>query len=81
MKNNILFNYFKLIFGVFIIWAYFWVVHPLLIKHLPSFAHYLETAQKYNIDPSAIYYTDVPITLEAEMNNRDAVRFSDPTKK
>ena len=81
MKYTIAFNYLKLASGVFVIWAYFWMVHPVIIQYMPNFANYLDLVQKNNMDPTALYYNDVPITKEAEMNNRDAVRFTAPKAK
>ena len=80
MKKTIILNYLKLALGVLVIWTYFWMAHPVFIQYMPNFANYLNVVHKYNMDPTALYYNDVPMTKEAELNNRDAVRFASSKK-
>ena len=57
------------------IWLFLWVLTPIIVAHWPAMARYGEVAQEYNITPGALYYTDVPVSADAERNNRDTVRF------
>ncbi len=64
------------LFGtLFIFWAIIWKFTPILVDNIPALAHYGRVAEENNIMPSALYYNDVPVTMEAERNNRDTVRF------
>lgn len=58
-----------------IIWAVLWGLTPVLVAHMPALAKYGEVALEHNIQPGALYYTDVPVSAAAERNNRDTVRF------
>lgn len=60
---------------LFITWLFLWVLTPIIVAHCPPLARYGEVAQEYNITPGALYYTDVPVSADAERNNRDTVRF------
>lgn len=57
------------------IWLFLWVLTPIIVAHCPALARYGEVAQEHNISPGALYYTDVPVSADAERNNRDTVRF------
>ncbi|MDL2314120.1 hypothetical protein LJC36_03970 [Desulfovibrio sp. OttesenSCG-928-C14] len=61
--------------GLLALYLIIFVLAPLPIKYFPPMRHYSEQADKYNIHPGALYYSDVPITPEAERNNRDAVHY------
>lgn len=58
-----------------LIWAVLWGLTPLLVARIPALAHYGDVALEHNIQPGALYYTDVPVSGAAEQNNRDTVRF------
>lgn len=60
---------------LFGIWLFLWVLTPIIVSHIPALAYYGEVALENNIQPGALYYTDVPVTADAEQNNRDTVRF------
>jgi hypothetical protein len=55
-----------------------YVVAPFLVENIPAFQKYAQTVERTGIIPGALYYTDVPQSSDAEMNNRDAVRFLAP---
>ncbi|MBP3730091.1 MAG: hypothetical protein J6I40_01300 [Mailhella sp.] len=54
-----------LVLGVFLPWVY---------NAVPILRHSCEQQEKYDISAGAIYYTDVPISLESEMASRRAVQ-------
>ena len=58
-----------------VIWAVLWGLTPVLVAHIPALAKYGDVALEHNIQPGALYYTDVPVSADAEQNNRDTVRF------
>ena len=57
------------------IWLFLWVLTPIIVARIPALAHYGDVALENDIQPGALYYTDVPVTPDAERNNRDTVRF------
>jgi hypothetical protein len=57
-----------------------YVIAPFLVENIPAFNKYAQTVERTGIIPGALYYTDVPQSTDAEMNNRDAVRFLAPGK-
>lgn len=48
---------------------------PFLIEHVPGLKTYANAVDETGITPGALYYTDVPQTVDGEMNNRDAIRY------
>ncbi len=75
MQQNKLIGFLKLISAGFIIWFIIWKVTPILVENIPALAHYGKVAEENDIMPSALYYNDVPVTMDAERNNRDTIRF------
>ncbi len=65
----------KLGFILFCFWFIIWQVTPVLVANIPALAHYGKVAEENDIRPGALYYNDVPVSMEAEQNNRDTVRF------
>lgn len=61
--------------GLSLIWFFLWVLTPAIVARCPNLARYGAVALEYDIQPGALYYTDVPVSAEAERNNRDALRF------
>lgn len=47
------------------------------IQKIPAFKAYSEAADKYDLHPGALYYSDVPVTLDAERHLRAAVKSVD----
>lgn len=60
---------------VFAAWVFFWVLTPLIVAHCPPLARYGKLCDDNDITPGALYYSDVPVTVDAEQNNRDTVRY------
>ncbi len=58
------------------IWFMIWQVTPVLVRNIPALAHYGQVAKDNDIMPGVLYYNDVPITVDAEIHTRNAVRFS-----
>ncbi|MDE7065968.1 MAG: hypothetical protein K2O70_10985 [Desulfovibrionaceae bacterium] len=75
MQQSVLPRLARLACGIAAIWLFFWVITPIIVRHCPPLAHYGAVAQENDIQPGAMYYNDVPVTVEAERNNRDTVRF------
>lgn len=61
--------------GLWLIWFFLWVLTPVVVAHCPPLARYGDAALENDIQPGALYYTDVPVSAEAERNSRDTVRF------
>lgn len=53
------------VLGIFLPWVY---------DVVPPLRHSRDQQYKYDISAGAIYYTDVPISLESEMQSREAVQ-------
>lgn len=75
MQKSMLSRVVRLACGIAAIWFFFWVATPFIVAHCPPLARYGAVAQENDIQPGALYYNDVPVTVDAERNNRDTVRF------
>ena len=53
------------VLGIFLPWVY---------DVVPPLRHSRDQQYKYDISAGAIYYTDVPISLDSEMQSREAVQ-------
>ena len=64
-------------FGLAILFLLFlmYVVSPFLVKNFSPLGEYARVVNETGIIPGALYYSDVPQTVDAEFNNRDAIRF------
>lgn len=51
------------------------VAAPFLVKHIGPLGEYARVVNETGITPGALYYSDVPQTVDAEFNNRDAIRY------
>ena len=47
------------------------------IKMIPAFNTYSEAVDKNGLHPGALYYSDVPVTLDSERYTRSAVKAVD----
>lgn len=47
---------------------------PWVYDVVPPLRHSRDQQQKYDISAGAVYYTDVPVSLESEMATREAVQ-------
>jgi hypothetical protein len=59
--------------GVLILIMY--VLAPMAIRVFPPLRDYAHVVNETGIMPGALYYSDVPQTVDGEFNNRDAIRF------
>ena len=58
-----------------VFWFIVFVLAPLPIEHFGPMRKYSEVVDRTGITPGALFYNDVPQSLDAETNNRDAIRF------
>lgn len=56
------------------LWLFFVVLGPWLFSLSPAWQRYDAVQEEHNIHSGAIYYSDVPVTQEAEEATRKAVR-------
>ncbi len=56
------------------VWLIFIEFIPWIYTVVPVLRHSSEQQARYDISAGAIYYTDVPISLESEMASREAVQ-------
>lgn len=61
--------------ALFFLWLVMYVLAPLPVEHFAPFREYARVVDRTGILPGALYYTDVEQSLDAETNNRDAIRF------
>ena len=54
-------------------WLFFGEFLPMVYDTVPALRHSRDQQAKYDISAGAIYYTDVPVSLESEMACREAV--------
>ena len=55
-------------------WLFLGEFLPWVYDVVPPLRHSRDQQAKYDISAGAIYYTDVPVTLESEMASREAVQ-------
>ncbi|MDR0339882.1 MAG: hypothetical protein LBH65_06355 [Desulfovibrio sp.] len=65
----------RLIVGLAVFWFIVQVLAPLPAQYIAPFRRYAEAVDKTGITPGALYYTDIDQSIDAEANNRDAIRF------
>ena len=56
------------------LWFFFAVATPWLTSLSPAWQRFDDVQEKYDLNSGALYYTDVPITQDAEDAVRKAVR-------
>jgi hypothetical protein len=73
--SSVMFRWLKLCFGFFLVWVFMFVLAPAIEKlpHVKPLAQFIEDT---GIDASALYYTELPETADAEMYLRDAARYA-----
>lgn len=67
-------NWLKLSAWAVALWFFFAVITPRLVALFPAWQRCYAVQETYNLDSGALYYTNVPITQEAEETMRAAVR-------
>lgn len=55
------------------LWGFFGFVGPWIISAIPAWRQYCEVQDAHGLNSGAIFYTDVPVSQEAELANRAAV--------
>ena len=55
-------------------WLFLGEFLPWVYDVVPPLRHSRDQQAKYDISAGAIYYTDVPVSLESEMASREAVQ-------
>lgn len=55
------------------LWFFFGCVSPRLVPLIPAWQRYAEVQEETGLNSGALYYTDVPVSLECERANRAAV--------
>ena len=66
--------YVKCAVWMFICVGFLMYVVPTIYDQNDTLRNYLQTLDDNDIHPGAIYYTDVPLTPESELANREAVK-------
>lgn len=56
------------------LWLFFVQLTPRLLALSPAWQRYDAVQEQYDIDSGALYYSNVPVTEEAEKATREAVR-------
>lgn len=72
-ENINVFKFIKLIACSFLLYFFFAHFTPFIVQFFPNWQAYVEAADEYGIEPGALYYTDVPVVLDAEHASREAV--------
>lgn len=67
-------QWFRLIFYSSAVFIVLWGIIPMIYSTVPALRHSCEQQDKYDIEAGAIYYTDVPVSLDSEMACRKAVQ-------
>lgn len=62
--------------SVAVLWALFFVIGPRVVAQLPALQHYGEVQDIYGIRSGQLYYTDVEMSQQAEINSRSTWRFT-----
>lgn len=56
------------------LWFFFAVLTPLVYDRFPAWQRYYQVQEENDLHSGALYYCDVPVTLESELHVREAVR-------
>ena len=56
-----------------VLWGFFGFVGPWMVSMIPAWQRYCDVQEAQGLDSGALYYTDVPVSLECERANRAAV--------
>ncbi|MDL2285581.1 hypothetical protein LJB93_02410 [Desulfovibrio sp. OttesenSCG-928-F07] len=65
----------RFVLAVTILMFTVYVLAPLPIKYIPAMAHYAKGVDLNDINTGSLFYTDVPVSVMAEQNSRNTVRF------
>ncbi len=67
-------RFFRLFLALAALWLIVAVLAPWPLEHIPIFHAWSERAESLNLHPGSLYYTDLPVSGDAERNSRRAVR-------
>ncbi len=56
------------------LWFFFAVVTPWFYDRSPAWQRYYQVQEENDLHSGAVYYSDVPVTLDAELHVRESVR-------
>ncbi|MBQ9406406.1 MAG: hypothetical protein IJU37_06695 [Desulfovibrio sp.] len=56
------------------LWFFFAVVTPWLYARSPAWQRYYQVQDDNDLHSGALYYSDVPVTLDSELKMRESVR-------
>lgn len=56
------------------LWGLFGWVGPFFVSKSENWQHFNDVQEAYNIQSGAFFYTNVPVTRDAELANRAAVK-------
>jgi hypothetical protein len=56
------------------LWLFFAVVTPWFYDRSPAWQRYYQVQEENDLHSGAVYYCDVPVTLESELHVRESVR-------
>lgn len=73
--GNTLKGFYKLGFGVVIIWVMVFYVCPAIIEAIPPYKVYADELERRDIHGGALFYNDVKQAGEGEMFIRNALRY------
>ncbi|MDR2056218.1 MAG: hypothetical protein LBQ10_10185 [Desulfovibrio sp.] len=62
-------------FALTALWAVIHVLAPVPVEYFAPMRDYAQVVRDTGITPGALYYTDVTQSNDAEMNNRDSLRY------
>ncbi len=63
----------RLVGYALVLWGFFGFVGPKMVSMIPAWQRYCEVQEAHGLNSGAIYYTDVPVSLDCELANRAAV--------
>ena len=61
--------------GLFVIWAFVFIVAPGIRRFVPAVAQIHDYIDKHNIEATALIYTDVEEFSDADVDIRDAMQY------
>lgn len=66
-------NYLKIIGAGVFFYIFFVYFTPYIAQYVPAWSYYVNVCNERNIEPGALYYSDLPMIYETEAANREAV--------
>lgn len=66
-------NYLKLIGSGVFLYVFFAHFTPYIAQYVPAWQYYVNVCEENDLQPGALYYSDLPMIYEVEAMNREAV--------